>query len=146
MRLRDRHCYGWVHFIVTKKVRFWGLRNTVFFVFNTVIIVISFVRGQNCIFVIDIVTCECALFILIKVWLRVFHHCYCLLIYDKSVISFLIFLLTNGTMERWWMVIWCNGEINNRLVISFLTNIESVYLFYFLTQNFRWSLRTKKLW
>ena len=44
--------------------------------------------------------------------------------------------LTNGAMKKWWMVKWCNGEKIIGLVISFLTNIESVYLFCFQTQHF----------
>ena len=39
-------------------------------------------------------------------------------------------------MEKWWMVKWCDGEIKIRIVRFFLTNIESVHLFYFLTEHF----------
>ena len=41
------------------------------------------------------------------------------------------FKLANGAMVKWWMVKWCNGEIKISIDRFFLTNIESVHLFYF---------------
>ena len=86
LRLCDRHCHGWAHSIDTTKVRFEGLCDIILFVFNTVIIANLFVCGQHLVFVISIVTCECDLFILRKLWLRVCHHYFCLFIYNESVI------------------------------------------------------------
>ena len=38
------------------------------------------------------------------------------------------FKLTNGAMEKWWMIIWCNGEINN-ITGRFLSHKFWIYLF-----------------
>ena len=54
---------------------------------NTVIIVTYFNRVQHRVFVIAIVTGECAILIQRKLRFRVCHSCYCLLIYNDSVIS-----------------------------------------------------------
>ena len=106
---------------------------------NTVIIVNLFVCGQHIVFVINIVTCECAIFILRKITVA----CMSLLLssIDLLWIYYLImfyFKLTNDATEKWCMVKWCNGEIKNRTGHFFLTNIEYVYLFYFRTQHFCW--------
>ena len=95
-----------------------------------------FVRGQHRIFVIDIVMCECALFIL-----KIMVECMSLLLLsiDLRRICYFIkiyFKLTNVAIEKFCMVKWCNAGINNRTGHFFLANIESVYLFYFQTQNF----------
>ena len=50
------------------------------------IIVTSFVWVQHCVFVIAIVTGECAILILWRLRFGVCHSCYCLLIYDDSII------------------------------------------------------------
>ena len=56
------------------------------FLLNTVIIVTSFVWDQHRVFVIAIVTGECAILILQKLRFGVYHCYYCLLIYDDYVI------------------------------------------------------------
>ena len=59
------------------------------------------------------------------VWMRYIHTkkitvvCMSLLILYidlQQICSFVViyFKLTNGTMGKWWVVKWCNGEINNR--------------------------------
>ena len=44
------------------------------FLINTVLIVTSFVWGQHCVFVIDLVTCECNILILQQLWFSVCHR------------------------------------------------------------------------
>ena len=56
------------------------------FLINTVTIVTSFVWVQHCVFVIAIVTCECAIFIPHKLRFGVCHRCYCILIYNDFFI------------------------------------------------------------
>ena len=63
-----------------------GLFEIVKFLLNIVIIVTSFVRDQHHIFVIAIITGECAILILQKLRFGVSHYFYYLLIYDDSVI------------------------------------------------------------
>ena len=55
-------------------INVWCLCEIVQFLLNTVIIMTSFVRGQNCVFVIAIVTCECTLLTLQKLWFGVCHR------------------------------------------------------------------------
>ena len=63
-----------------------GLCDSVQFLLNTVIIVTSFIRGQHHVFVIAIGTGECAILVLQTLQPGVRHRCYCLLIYNYSVI------------------------------------------------------------
>ena len=86
-RLCEHRCHVWVHYIDTAK-------DTVpmFVWYRTVNITDSSVWGKLCVFVIVIVMCKCALFIIRKLWLRVCHWCYCILIYDDTDIS-LCFIL-----------------------------------------------------
>ena len=81
--------------------------------FNTVIIVNSFVWGQHRVFVIHhhvwvryidttIIMVWCMSSLLFSIDLRWF--CYFIMLYFK---------LTNGALVKWWMVKWCNGEIKN---------------------------------
>ena len=72
--------------LILRKLRFQGLCEIVQFLLNTVIIVNYFVRRQHCVFVISIVKYECALLILRKLRFSVCHRCYCILIYNDSVI------------------------------------------------------------
>ena len=59
------------------------------------------------------------------VWVRYIHTtkimvvCMSLLLLSidiRRIYYFIMFYfkLTNGEMEKWWIVKWCNGEINNR--------------------------------
>ena len=92
----------------------------------------SFVRGSNGVLSIVIVTCECAILIIRKLQLRVYHHCYCLLIYDDTVILLCFFL--NWSMVQWRNGWWLNCEmakLRYRLVVLFLTNIEDVHFLIF---------------
>ena len=110
-------------------------------------------QGQNCVFVIFIVTCECAIdttkiavscmsSLLLSIDLRRFY--YFIMFY---------FILTNGAMVKCCMVKWCNGEINNRTgnffshkywICSFLKSPNTNVLHQtkqFIIFNF-WSLTT----
>ena len=68
----------------------WCLCEIVQFLIYTVIIVTSFVSGQHCVFLIVIVTCECAILILQRLQLRV---CYCCYFYWSATILLFYFVL-----------------------------------------------------
>ena len=110
----------------------------VLFVFNIVIIVTLFVCGQHWIFNIVIVMCDCALYILRKLRLCVCHHCCCLLI------IYYYLKLTNGSMNKWWMVIWCNGEIKNRTGHFFSHKYWICLFVLFLNTTFLMLFRNKQ--
>ena len=51
-----------------------------------------FVQGQYCVFMIAIVTGECAIMMLQKLQFGVCYLCYCILIYDDVIILLFFFL------------------------------------------------------
>ena len=74
-----------------------GLCDIAQFLLNTFIIVTSFVRGNHRVFIINIVTGECAILILQKLWFGVCNCYYFILIYNDSVILFCFILNCHGT-------------------------------------------------
>ena len=72
------------------------------FVLNTVNIVNLFVRGQHRVFVINIVMCECDLFILRKVRLCVCHHKYWIYIFILFLNTiFSLIIINKETLIRY---------------------------------------------
>ena len=95
---------GWV-FRIDKKVRTiqvdifeqsytWlkGLCEIDQVLLNTVIIVTSFAWFQHCLFMINVVMDECTILILRTLQFCVCHCCYCLLIYNDSVLLLCLIL------------------------------------------------------
>ena len=81
-----------------------GLCEIVQFLLNAVIIVTSFVPVQHCVFVISIFMCECAVLIIQKLLFGVCHCCYCLLIYDYSIIV-LCFIISSHRMFLFFQIL-----------------------------------------
>ena len=68
-----------------------------FLILSTVIIVTYFVRGHHCVFVTAVVTGEWYIFILQTLRFCVYYFCYCILVYDDSVILLCFILNCHST-------------------------------------------------
>ena len=136
-RLRGRHCHGWVRYIDTTQITvlMFVLYRLVFiqysyyhdfFCLGTELRLCNFHRNVWVRYIdTTYITVWCISSMLLSIDLRWF--CYFIIFYFK---------LTHGAMVKWWMVKWRNGKIKIRIGHFFLTNIESIHLFYFWAQMF----------
>ena len=114
--LREHHCHGWVHYIDTTKITV-----LIFVWYRLFFTPYSYYRDFFCLGLasrphnrhrhvwvryIDTkkITVACMSLLLLSIDIR--RYWYFIIFYFK---------LTNGAMDKWWMVKWCNGEIKIRI-------------------------------
>ena len=93
--------------LILRNLQFKGLCEIVNFSPNKGISVTFFVRGQYCDLIIANITGECAISLLQKIRLGVYHSCYCLLMYYDSIIFF--YFILKLPIVQWLNFGWWNG-------------------------------------